>query len=404
MTARATERPEPPWGRIVGDIHASGRQLVIAVTGGGSGAISRLLQTPGASRSMLEAIVPYSNASLAEWLGGVPEQACSAATARAMAMAAFLRARKLAPQTDPHTLVGVGCTASLATDRAKRGAHRVHVAVQTSRSTRSQSFMPVLDGEDRALQEAHAAGFVLGELAGACGVEAAAIEHWLPIDPKGDVLAGLDIDLAQEARTDLLLGKRPLAIVRPNSSVEHFSLTEVSTPKLGGLVFPGAFNPPHAGHLQMAAYAERKLGMPLLWELSIANVDKPPLDFIAIRTRVQALRSEDHDRAIALTVAPTFREKASLFPGATFVVGADTVVRIGDLRYYEDAAGRDRAIAEIVASGCRFLVFGRQSASGFQTLGDLELPRELRSICDEVPGSEFREDISSTQLRSAGGV
>jgi hypothetical protein len=154
----------------------------------------------------------------------------------------------------------------------------------------------------------------------------------------------------------------------------------------------------------MAALAEQRLGVPLMWELSIVNVDKPPLDFIEIRARVHAMRSEDHDRPIALTSAPTFREKAALFPGATFVVGADTVLRVGESRYYGDAASRDRAIAEIAALGCRFLVFGRQFSAGFQTLGDLELPSELRAICDEVSGSDFREDISSTQLRSACGV
>src|SRR5262245_24531136 len=74
-------------------IHASGRHFVIALTGGGSGAIGLLLQTPGASRSVLEAIVPYALPALADWLGGVPDQACSAPTARAMAMAAFERAR-----------------------------------------------------------------------------------------------------------------------------------------------------------------------------------------------------------------------------------------------------------------------------------------------------------------------
>src|SRR5688500_11050393 len=72
--------------RAVQQIHASGRQLVIALTGGGSGAISTLLQVPGASASILEAIVPYAAQSLHDWLGGPVDQYCSEATARAMAM------------------------------------------------------------------------------------------------------------------------------------------------------------------------------------------------------------------------------------------------------------------------------------------------------------------------------
>ena len=37
-----------------------GRQLVVAVTGGGSQAIADLLTVPGASATVLEAVVPYS--------------------------------------------------------------------------------------------------------------------------------------------------------------------------------------------------------------------------------------------------------------------------------------------------------------------------------------------------------
>src|SRR5688500_5832183 len=81
------------WHDVARAIHGSGRRMVIAVTGGGSGALAALLQTPGASRSVLEAVVPYSFTALVDWIGGQPDQACSEATARAMAMAAFERAR-----------------------------------------------------------------------------------------------------------------------------------------------------------------------------------------------------------------------------------------------------------------------------------------------------------------------
>jgi nicotinic acid mononucleotide adenylyltransferase len=168
------------------------------------------------------------------------------------------------------------------------------------------------------------------------------------------------------------------------------------------VVFSGAFNPRHAGHARMAEIAERKLNAAVAWELSITNVDKPPLDYIAIDERVEGIRREDSGCLIALTRAPTFREKAALFPGATFVVGADTLERIAEPRYYGgDAARRDAAIAEIARTGCRFLVFGRASAGQFISLANLQLPGELRQLCNEVPASEFREDVSSTTLRQS---
>ena len=82
---------------LVRRIQASGRALVLALTGGGSRVIAELLTVPGASRFVLEALVPYSEPALARFLGGHPDHFCSSATARAMAMAAYLRAVGDAP-------------------------------------------------------------------------------------------------------------------------------------------------------------------------------------------------------------------------------------------------------------------------------------------------------------------
>ncbi len=97
---------------------------------------------------------------------------------------------------------------------------------------------------------------------------------------------------------------------------------------------------------------------------------------------------------------PTFVEKAALFPGALFIVGADTLVRIGHCRYYgHDSAAVDAAMKQIAQHGCRFLVFGRLIDGQFGSFADLELPDSLRKLCDEVPADAFRDDISSTELR-----
>jgi hypothetical protein len=146
----------------------------------------------------------------------------------------------------------------------------------------------------------------------------------------------------------------------------------------------------------MAEVATERCGRPVTFELSITNVDKPPLDFIEIADRLLQFRGEH----VLLTRAPTFIEKAEIAPGCIFVVGVDTLARIGDPIYYGgDAAKRDAAIDAIGKSGCRFLVFGRSLNGKFDTVSNVELPPALRALCDEVPESEFREDVSSTELR-----
>ena len=71
--------------QLVQQIHDSPMRIVLAASGGGSRAIADLLEVPGASRTLLEAVVPYSPPAMAAWLGTLPDGLCSAATGRAMA-------------------------------------------------------------------------------------------------------------------------------------------------------------------------------------------------------------------------------------------------------------------------------------------------------------------------------
>jgi hypothetical protein len=185
------------------------------------------------------------------------------------------------------------------------------------------------------------------------------------------------------------------------SQVAHVSLggvREEKRPPSEAVLLPGSFNPLHEGHLGLAHVAAMMLGKPVAFELSVANVDKPPL------------ADADVDRRLAqfvgvaetwLTRAPRFVEKARCFPAATFVVGADTAARVTAARYYDgDASRRDQALRSLRNAGCSFLVAARADAAGCcLRLEEIEIPREFADLFVGIPESRFRLDVSSSELR-----
>jgi hypothetical protein len=163
-------------------------------------------------------------------------------------------------------------------------------------------------------------------------------------------------------------------------------------------VFPGTFDPLHEGHRQIAQLGAEILAVPIDFEISLANVDKQPMDPDEVFRRLAQFAA---GQTVWITRAPTFVEKSRLFPNAAFLTGADTIVRIADTRYYGDCeAARDEAIDEITRRGCRFVVFGRCLQGPFLSLSDLPLPPSLSRLCTEVPERRFRVDVSSTELRN----
>ena len=379
--------------QLVHAIHQSPLMAVFAISGGGATGLAKLLAVPGASRTVLEAVVPYSAEALAEWLGGPPEQACSEPTARQMAMAAFRRARRL---REDALVAGVACTASLATDQPKKGEHRIHCAVQTEGLTASWSLALEKGRRSRAEEERLAGSQLLNATAEACGVNERLEPDLLPDERIEHAKV-----VALAAWRDLLMGR--VDAVRHGGHGQSqgdspiFAETKIGTVPFPTAIFPGSFNPLHAAHRRMAAVARELLGMPVEFEIATVNVDKPALDYCEIDRRIGQF---DASETIWLTRLATFEQKSRRFPGATFVVGADTLRRVADPRYYGDnVVAHQRALESIAESGCRFLVFARAEGGVLVTLDDLDLPDPLRSICREVPVGRFREDVSSTEIR-----
>ncbi|MEM9646668.1 MAG: hypothetical protein AAF989_16880 [Planctomycetota bacterium] len=166
----------------------------------------------------------------------------------------------------------------------------------------------------------------------------------------------------------------------------------------GGLVFPGSFNPVHEGHRRMAEIASARFGRNVQPEISLVNVDKPEIKQADLDLRMQSLVLLGDP---LVTRAPLFVDKAECFPGCRFVIGADTALRLSDVRYSGgQAEQRDAGLRRLGALGCRFLVFGRVVEGVFQDASRLRLEGLLSELCDFVPETEFRVDISSRELRA----
>lgn len=350
--------------QLIEQIHATDVTFELVITGGGSSALSQLLAVSGASNSLLNGVIPYSASALAQYLNHHPLSSCSEKTARLIAVTAFNNARSM----HHGAVMGVGATAAMQTNRTRRGSDRIHLAIQTLDSL--TTYYLDLGNEPRSEQEAACASLIVKSIALHSGINGTDATN----DATRDVKAPASWQELLHGNERYASDKHPLAIM------------------------PGAFNPPHEGHFLMREIAEQKLGTEVSFELSIENVDKPTLDYFDMDDRQQLLA----DHPVVFTRAATFIEKAKLFPGAAFVVGMDTLVRIDDKKYYNNSEqDKQRALVQIADAGHKFLVFGRFADGQFLSLDDVQLTSELRDICIEVPESEFRVDLSSTELRKA---
>ncbi len=184
---------------LIARLHSAGPRCVLVVTGGGVGAAAWLLSIPGGSRSVLEVLVPYGEQSLCEFLGHRPASFCSAETARLMARRALERARWLAPGAD---VAGIACTASLRSDRPKRGEHRFHLALQTLQRTAAYSLTLTKDARDREGEETVLDLVLLNALAEMFGL---AERLDVPLLPGEEVVT--EVHPAEDALAALLDGR-----------------------------------------------------------------------------------------------------------------------------------------------------------------------------------------------------
>lgn len=369
---------------IVQAIHDARGMVSLVVAGAGTGAMSALLGVAGASRTVLDIQVPYASAAVVDYAGAEPEQYVSTDAALSLARAAYRRATLLRDCATP--VWGVSCTATIATDRPKRGDHRCHVSVYSATGWETSSLTFVKGLRDRDGEDAVVSALILNSIADALGVSE---RLDLGLDDGERVI--VESETYGDPLDALAAGHIGHALIGADG-------TQDADGRFVGVVVSGSFNPAHRGHYRMAEVSSETAGAPAAFELSITNVDKSPLDVSEVRSRLSQF-SGSLDAVV--TRAPTFREKARLLPGCAFIIGADTMTRLIDPKYYGGSASdMVSALVEIRSLGCSFLVAGRSVDGQFTTLGDVDYPAFLSDLFREIPESAFREDVSSTEIRA----
>jgi hypothetical protein len=377
---------------------------VIYLAGGGSEVLPMLLARGGGSATLLAARIPYASEDFRATMGCDPGRLVDARAARGLAMAAFRHTLTIRGDLPPDQVFGLGSTAKLSRGEGEREgrSHEIHAAVQTASRTSCRS-VTLPSGVDRTWEERINALLLLNLLA-----EAKGIAGRVPLEHDGRVLS--EGSMATQAAdstacgdpglADLLIGRRGWV------GLEFPAGSGPTSEQIPRLLIPGSFRPLHEGHLAMAGAASELTGLDCGFEISLFHPEKLPLDFIAIRSRLGGFARRDC--RVYLTNAPTYVEKARLFPGCTFVVGYDTALRIVDPRFYGGPPARDAMLDELERLGTRFLVFGRVDSSGeFRDFSadQFEHPVAgfLSRVASPVPGHVFRLDISSTEVRRMSG-
>ncbi|GMH01919.1 hypothetical protein Nepgr_003758 [Nepenthes gracilis] len=348
---------------VIEAIHSSPTQVVVYLSGGASHVLGWLTSVPGASNTLLEAVVPYSRMSSIQLLGKIPTHFTSQQTAEEMALLAYNRALKLSRPGAP--VLGVGFTGSLATTRPKLGDHRFHVSTRTSDRLWLSSVTLSKGFRTREEEEIISSQFLLEAIASGCKVQAG----FSPELSETDVLVETERQFNEDEELSQLLNGEICSKVYNFSSEAYPPNSERKT------ILPGSFNPLHDGHLKLLDVASSICDGHPCFEISAVNADKPPLTISQIKERV------------------TQFEKI------------DTAVRLINPKYYD---GNYEKMIEILLrcknTGCTFLVGGRNVDGIFKVLEDIDIPDVLKDMFISIPAEKFRMDISSTEIRKSHGI
>ena len=350
-------------------------QIYIVATGAGAGIQNELWKVPGASSFLSGAFFPYDKRLTEDFLGFTPDKFCSPEAALDLAMEAYRRAVDPAkPEGRP---VGLALTASVASLTEHRGDHRAHVACITdNKVVAADILLPKGVGTSQRLWDGNECDdFGLRTLMLTLSTE----DYPAPCR-----------DASKEALEQFF--KRPVFFGKHRVSAESHK---------GIPIFPGAFNPAHQGHFEIADRIESDHGSCVM-SICSTSPHKPPLSLqqmLRHSTRLNAGSLKLH-RFMYTRGDPLYIDKARNSPGSRLVMGADALERMLDPQWGTDI---EKMFAEFEQLGTTFTVFGRPLAKDSYLDAAAVLEKVPVRYQDRFTALRSEHLISSTELRAKTG-
>lgn len=352
----------------------------VITTGGGAGLQQLLWEVPGSSAYLSGASFPYSPEEQEELLGFMPEHFCSEESAIDLASAAYMKAYKFGGKKP----VGLGITASVASEKIHRGDHRVFACIITEDQVRTCQYtlekgvgseVRLLDGETCD---------DIGLLLLAETLTLSEVEYTHPDHPYHTQRA--------EDRAKARFFERPFFAANGKRLATMTANKHVA-------LMPGAYNPPHEGHFGTAQHVMDEFGRTVVYEVTAEPPHKEALSVQLLLQRAKLLQGNDR---FFTRKAPFYLDKARAFPGIPLVLGADAMVRMLDPKWGIDLKEMFQAFRKLET---KLLIAGRTIGDKFVTVDDIS--KDLRLADPHVWGYaqsvmlpiSGRFDISSTELR-----
>jgi nicotinic acid mononucleotide adenylyltransferase len=365
-------------------VKEAGINIHVIATGAGAGIQQELWEIPGSSAYLGGASFPYATEETDELLGFTPKSYCSQETAIDLASAAYMRAYKFGGKKP----VGIGLTASVASEREHRGDHRIFTCVMTDENVlfKGWNIKKGIGFYQRMLDGKYADMTVFKML-----------NTFLP---QGET--GTGHPTTETVDVSALAKERFFA---------HPFFT-ASGQRLEGLpckkgayypyhpyaLMPGAFNPPHEGHFGTAEAMLKDHGRVTVYEITAEPPHKDALSTQQLLQRAKLLHGRDR---IFTQKEPFYLDKARTFGGMPLVLGADAMVRMLDPKWGHNVKDM---LDEFSCLHTKLYISGREINGKFTTRDDIEksLPEGQRNLFHYLSASvSGKWDISSTEIRNA---